>query len=95
MDETELVRLFKALGNPNRLRLFEAIRASEKTEFHPHGCSLKSVVQRLSVGAPTVSHHLKELVNAGLVSTERRGKFVHCTVNDDVVEALNAYFDDR
>lgn len=91
MNQDELVKAFKALANPNRLRLFEEIRRSEKKEIK-RGCSLSSIIDHLNIGAPTVSHHLKELVNAGLISTERRGKFVHCNVNDDAVDELGTFF---
>jgi len=94
MDEARLVKIFKALSNSNRLRLFEAIRTAEQTSFQ-HGCSLRAVVERLSVGAPTVSHHLKELVNAGLVQTEKHGKFLHCRVADGAVEDLHRFFETR
>jgi len=92
MNDAALVKMFKALANPNRLRLFEEIRRGESTEPMTAGCSLRKVINRLSIGAPTVSHHLKELVNAGLISTERRGKFVHCTVNEGALDELETYF---
>ena len=91
MDQAQLVKMFKALANPNRLRLFDEIRRAERKEYE-HGCSLASIMSALSIGAPTVSHHIKELVNAGLISTERRGKFVHCSVNNDIVGKLQTYF---
>lgn len=94
MDEARKVKIFKALSNPNRLRLFEAIRTAEKTSFE-HGCSLRAVVERLSVGAPTVSHHLKELVNAGLVQTEKQGKFLHCSVLPNAIDEMRTFFDKK
>lgn len=91
-SDPQLVKMFKALSNPNRLRLFEEIRAAGKTAYErTHGCLLNHVVEHLNIGAPTVSHHLKELVNAGLVETERQGKFVHCRVQPDALERLRAW----
>ena len=91
MDQEALVRVFKALSNPNRLRLFHEIRREQRKSFE-HSCSLRSVMSTLSIGAPTVSHHLRELVNAGLVLTERDGKFVRCSVNESVVAELGGFF---
>ena len=90
MDENQLAKMFKALSNPNRLRLFQEIRKAQRTSFE-HRCSLSSVVAALSVGAPTVSHHLKELVNAGLIETEREGRFVHCSIVPEGVKALQPF----
>lgn len=95
MNTSELTKAFKALSNPNRFRLFEEIRDAGRTSFSEgFGCVLNHVVARLSIGAPTVSHHLKELVNAGLVETKKQGRFVHCRVNDDLLATLSAYFAD-
>ena len=87
-----LVRMFKALGHPNRFRLFSEIRDAGHQELEAEGgCFLHSLLARLDVGAPTVSHHLKELVNAGLVRTERRGKFVTCSVVPDALAQLRTF----
>ena len=39
-------------------------------------CCVSDIIGSLKIGAPTVSHHLKELSNAGLIVTERQGKFL-------------------
>lgn len=45
-------------------------------------CFVTDIIASLNIGAPTVSHHIKELANADLVTTERRGKFLICKVNE-------------
>lgn len=93
MDETKLAKMFKALAHPNRLRLFTEIRESGARSFERgHTCLLQDVMEALDVGAPTVSHHLKELVSAELIATERDGKFVRCRVNSEALDALKAFF---
>ena len=95
-----LARVFKALSNPNRLRLFEEIRREGGAAFANKeragrglgGCLLQHVIDALDVGAPTVSHHLKELVNAGLVVTERRGRQLHCHIPAAVLDELARFF---
>ena len=95
MTEKRLVKMLKALSNPNRLRLFEEIRrAGESTYEGGTACFLNHVVEHLKIGAPTVSHHLKELVNAGLVVTEKQGKFVLCRVHQAYFGQLGRFFGD-
>jgi DNA-binding transcriptional ArsR family regulator len=53
---------------------------------------LNPIMGRLKIGAPTVSHHLKELVNAQLVSTERQGKYLTCSINPEAMQRLEAFF---
>ena len=92
MDQSQLVRMFKALSNPNRFQLFEEIRMAGKSSFEEgHTCFLSPIIEKLNVGAPTVSHHLKELVNAGLVQTEKDGKFVQCRINTESVAMLRGF----
>ena len=91
--DLDLAKMCKALGNPNRFRLFvEILEAGQSSFEEGHVCFLHTIMDRLEVGAPTVSHHLKELVNARLVDTERQGKFVTCRVNSEALDALSAFF---
>ena len=91
MDDSQLVKMFKALSNPNRFQLFDEIRKGQSSFKDGHTCFLSTIVEKLAVGAPTVSHHLKELVNAGLVETEKDGKFVQCRINEDSVRLLREF----
>jgi ArsR family transcriptional regulator, arsenate/arsenite/antimonite-responsive transcriptional repressor len=91
-----LSKAFKALANPNRLQLF--FNLLRETELNVeagtgHDCFLAPLIRNLNIGAPTVSHHVKELVNADLIETERRGKQLVCTVNAAMVERLRRTFD--
>jgi ArsR family transcriptional regulator len=88
-----LPKMFKALSHPNRFRLFLEILEQEERSFEDdHACFLHVIMEKLDVGAPTVSHHLKELVNAGLIETERQGKFLTCQVNPDALAELRGFF---
>lgn len=88
-----LPKMFKALSHPNRFRLFLEILEQEESAFEDdHACFLHVIMEKLDVGAPTVSHHLKELVNAGLIHTERQGKFLTCQVNPDALAELRGFF---
>lgn len=89
-DTTRMARIMKALSNKNRLELFLEIARKEQTEFEHDGCMISDITRMFSLSAPTISHHLKELTNAGLISTERQGRFVVAKVNQDVVAEVEA-----
>ena len=90
--DDRIVKMLKALGHPNRFRLFVEIRKGARSYEDGHTCMLTPIIERLSIGAPTVSHHLKELVQADLVQTAREGKFLTCRVNPDALVQLQAFF---
>jgi ArsR family transcriptional regulator len=74
--------MFKALGDPVRLRLFSLIASHEGGEACV--CDISDV----GVSQPTVSHHLKKLREAGLLSSERRGTWVYYRVEPSVLAAM-------
>ena len=86
-DAATMAGMFKALGDPVRLRLFSKIasRASEEVE---EVCVYD--IQDVGVSQPTVSHHLKKLREVGLLSCERRGTWVYYWVEPRVLEAMSA-----
>ena len=97
VDIKRITRIFKALSNENRLELFLEILKRNETFFETEctECFITDIMDTLSIGAPTVSHHMKELTNAGLVITERKGKFLTAKVNDELLNELSAIFSDK
>ncbi|MFF8940711.1 ArsR/SmtB family transcription factor [Streptomyces sp. NPDC014864] len=75
-------RMFKALGDPVRLRLFSAVASHEGGEACV--CDISDV----GVSQPTVSHHLKKLKEAGLLTSERRGTWVYYRVEPSVLATM-------
>jgi len=67
-----LAQVFKALGDPVRLRLVSLIGARDGGEVCV--CDLTSA---FDLSQPTISHHLKVLREAGLIDSERRGTWVY------------------
>jgi ArsR family transcriptional regulator, arsenate/arsenite/antimonite-responsive transcriptional repressor len=53
---------------------------------------MQKIVENLHIGAPTISHHLKELSDAGLITTTKNGKFLVATVNKDVIDEIGNEF---
>lgn len=76
-------RIAKALSDPRRFALLEAIASSAQCPYH-------QLCEDFPVTKATISHHLKELVQAGLVDAEREGQFVNTRVRRDVMRAYAA-----
>lgn len=94
-DVKRLARAFHALSNPNRLQLFLNLIEESRLDLakgRVHDCFLAQLLGNLNVGAPTVSHHVKELADAGLIETQRDGKQLVCSVKPEVMEELRAVF---
>jgi len=81
----ELSRLFKAMGDPVRLRLLSLIASHAGGEACV--CDLTDV---FDLTGPTISHHLKVLREAGLISGERRGTWVYYRVHPEALGRLSA-----
>lgn len=92
MDANRMAKIFKALSNPNRLELYMKIAEAHEAGFQTGGeCSITDIISCLNIGAPTVSHHIKELVNADLITTERRGKYLICKVNEKLAAEVSQF----
>jgi ArsR family transcriptional regulator, arsenate/arsenite/antimonite-responsive transcriptional repressor len=84
LAQGQFERIAKALSDPRRFKLLQTIAESE------HQCAYQKLCSAFPVTKATISHHLKELVTAGLVETERDGQFVHTRVVPGVIEACAA-----
>ncbi len=92
MDTIRYSNIMKALSHPNRLELFLEISKHDEKGFEDCECFITDIAKCLKIGAPTISHHLKELSNAGLITTERRGKFLVAKPNREVINELGNLF---
>lgn len=79
----QLARIFKALGDPTRVRLVSLIGAREDGEACV--CELTDAVE---LAQPTVSHHLRLLVDAGLISREQRGRWAYYRIVDGAMRRV-------
>jgi ArsR family transcriptional regulator, arsenate/arsenite/antimonite-responsive transcriptional repressor len=84
-DVTDMSRVFKALGDPVRLRLLSLIGAHEGGEACV--CDLTGA---FDLSQPTISHHLKVLREAGLIGSERRGTWVYYRVVPESLDRVGA-----
>lgn len=85
---TELATAFKALADPVRLRLLSLIAAAP--EGTACSCDLEEPVGK---SQPTVSHHLSLLAEAGLITKEKVGRWVNCTVVPERLAELRGVLD--
>ena len=96
----QLADIFKALSNPNRLKIFLRLSTCcrpgtvgiyDRTR-DADSMFIGELGKDLSVGKPTVSHHIKELRRVGIIQTERRGQNIACWINADIIDQLRLFF---
>ena len=68
----EMVVIFKALSDENRIRILEMLYSGEK-------CACK-LLEELNITQPTLSHHMKILCDAGIVAGRKEGKWTHYSI---------------
>ena len=85
-----LAQVFRALGDPVRLRLVSLIGARAGGEVCV--CDLTSA---FDLSQPTISHHLKVLREAGLIDSQRRGTWVYYRLIPAALERMAAVLSDR
>jgi ArsR family transcriptional regulator len=79
--------LFRALADPARVRIVNMLATSGSP------VCVCELVEPLGLSQPTVSHHLRKLLDAGLVEREQRGKWAYFSLQRDAVEQLAAVAD--
>ena len=78
MKPEQFGRITKALADPRRFELLERIAAKKE-------CACSTLAAELPVTAATISHHLKELSDAGLVTVRREAKFAYYQAETDTL----------
>lgn len=79
----ELAKVFKALGDPVRLRLLSMIASQAGGEV-----CVCDLTPAFDLSQPTISHHLKLLRQAGLIDCERRGTWVYYWLLPEMTDRL-------
>jgi ArsR family transcriptional regulator len=82
-DAEQLARALKVIADPARLRLLSLIQAQPDGE-----ACVCHLTEPLGLSQPTVSHHLKVLLDAGLVEREQRGRWAYFRVASDQLRLL-------
>jgi DNA-binding transcriptional ArsR family regulator len=89
MDTKKITKVMKALSNPNRFEIFMEISKSNQSSYEEKECFVYDIMEKFNIGAPTISHHLKELSNADLIITERKGKFLIARINKKTLKEFS------
>ena len=79
--------VFRALGDAHRVKIVNLLA----TRREP--VSVDEFIEPLGLAQPTVSHHLKRLMDAGLLEREQRGRWAYFSLKRDAVEKLAAVVD--
>ena len=82
LTEKQFNQIAKALAEPRRYQILKDIGTTREA------CACAALLESYDISAATLSHHVKELENAGLVETVREGKFMKLVLQREV---LNAY----
>jgi ArsR family transcriptional regulator, arsenate/arsenite/antimonite-responsive transcriptional repressor len=85
----DLARILKALAEPTRLRLVSMVAAHEGGE-----ACVCDLTEPLGLTQPTISHHLKILVEAGILSRDKRGVWAYYALVPETLQALGAVLGD-
>jgi DNA-binding transcriptional ArsR family regulator len=83
LTEAQFGLIAKALADPRRMALLETISSGRE-------CPCARLGAIFSVSKATISHHMKELVTAGLVESRREGQYVNYCVRRDTLQAYTA-----
>lgn len=104
MELSNYVKIFKALSNEQRLKIFlmiygqstegcaaGAVFPSEQKACCPMEKAFTRVCDCLDLSRSTISHHFKELQNANLITCERDGQMFRCRVNEETITFLKDF----
>ncbi|HSF60240.1 MAG TPA: metalloregulator ArsR/SmtB family transcription factor [Gaiellaceae bacterium] len=81
-EASELERLFKALADRHRVRIINLLARAEEPVCVCH------LEPTLGLSQPAVSYHLKQLLDAGLLERERRGRYIHYRLAEGALDRV-------
>jgi ArsR family transcriptional regulator, arsenate/arsenite/antimonite-responsive transcriptional repressor len=97
MKQSKLAKIFKALSNEQRLKLFEHICKWQEVDIKNESDNVgiqkafTKACKCMDLSKSTISHHLKELQNADLITCTRNGQTCLCKVNQNTLEVINKF----
>jgi len=83
--QNQIATIAKALGHPARIAIIEYLMKVNE-------CICGDIVNELPLAQPTVSQHLKELKNAGIIKGNISGNAICYCIDENTIEILNTYF---
>ena len=88
MKANKAVSALAALAQETRLKIFRELVKAHELESNQGGLPVGVLVKKLKVPPPTLSFHLKELTNAGLISSRREGRSIFYKANLSTMQSL-------
>jgi ArsR family transcriptional regulator len=88
MNVKQFEKISKALADPSRLMILKEIRKRKDTCLHCH-----EIFGKTTLTQPSISHHLKQLTDAGLVISEKQGRNVRYTLDSKVLDAYITFLE--
>lgn len=82
-DYAEKAELFKVLSDANRLQIIDMLSCGEM-------CACK-ILEQFNITQPTLSHHMKVLMESGLVESRKELNWVHYKLKEDKIKALSEF----
>lgn len=77
--------IFKAFCDENRIRILQILKDGEK-------CACR-LLEALNITQPTLSHHMKTLLDSGIVNGRKEGKWMHYSISKEGLEKAQEYLD--
>lgn len=100
ITEEAVSRAFRALGHPHRFTIVRALLtraiaccpgdSAEDCRLDARSCNVGHLAALVEIHPSTLSHHLKELDDAGVIERTRAGRFIYCRVNEPLLDQLAA-----
>ena len=85
MDYKQTAIIFKAFCDENRVRILDLLRDGER-------CACK-ILEEMQITQPTLSHHMKILCDAGIVTGRKEGKWMHYAISKEGLQKAMDYLD--
>jgi len=83
--QNQIATIAKAMGHPARIAIIEYLMKANE-------CICGDIVNELPLAQPTVSQHLKELKNAGIIKGNIEGNSICYCIDEKTIDILNTYF---
>ena len=85
-DYKGCIPIFKALADETRLKIMRLIASNELCACH--------ILENFDITQPTLSYHMKILVDSGLVTAEKKGSWIYYRVSSDKIQCIKGYIED-
>lgn len=85
LNEKQTAAIFKAFCDENRIKILQLLLDGEK-------CACK-LLEEMNITQPTLSHHMKTLLDSGIVNGRKEGKWMHYSISKEGLEKAQKYLD--